>query len=265
MINKLKYTLIALICIFISSNVFAQNTDQNIHMLVEISGLAKQTEEIPNIIKSQINGKLPDNIIASLKDSIDKTILPSAILTDMHHAINNNFNNEEISTLLKWYESDTAKRITAAEEKASTPEAYQEMMATVQKSLANTKRVATANRLDDLISGTSIGVKTYKIASLASYSVIKSLMQPEQPLMINEFKAQLDAMEPKIHAGIKQSNIVGLVYTYKDINNADLAQYEEFLGTPTGKKFSFVIMNAFNDAFEKTALEWAHATITKQK
>ncbi|PIE43031.1 MAG: hypothetical protein CSA50_07505 [Gammaproteobacteria bacterium] len=255
-----------LFAIFISlfcSFCLASSKQSNLDKLILLSGLPKQTNEFPELVKSsfkqgvQQGGSIPEDEMSLLLDSIDKAILPSVILNEVQLSLEKSLSNRDIETLLQWYESDIGERITKAEEKASTPQAYQDMIHSAQQLLANTKRVEVAKRLDNLLGTTDMTMEIQKFSSIAVYSAIMTTLTPDQELDLATYKAQMAKIEPQMRASIQQFVIVSFVYSYRSIDDGSLARYEQFLNRPVTKKFNSSVVAGLMSGLKKVLANWA--------
>lgn len=262
--NQTSRLLFAVLISLFCSLSLASPKDSNLERLFLLSGITKQVGEFPGLVKAgfmqgvQQGASIPENEISLILDSADKTILPSVILDEIQLSLEKSLSNEDVETLLEWYESDIGKRITAAEEKASTPEAYQHMINSAQQLLANTKRVEVATRLDELLGATDITMEMQEFSGIAVYSAIMTAMAPDQELNIDAYKSQMAAMEHQMRANIQQLVIVSFVYSYQHIDDDSLAEYEDFLNRPITKKFNDSVIKGLNRGFEKVVASWAN-------
>ncbi|MFP3976834.1 hypothetical protein [Marinobacter sp. KMM 10035] len=168
---------------------------------------------------------------------------------------------------MAWYESDLGREITRAEESASTPEAYQKMMQSAQSLLENSERVEFANRLDVLMGATEMTMGIQEHTGIAVYSAIMTAMQPDAPLNIEPFKAQMDAASEQTRAAIKQMVTISFLYSYRNIETNNLKKYGKFLNDATTLKFNKTIMDSMNSGLESSVSKWADllAKIFKNK
>lgn len=260
--QKFRFLFAVFISLFCSLSLASPN-ESNLERLFLLSGITKQVGEFPGLVKAgfmqgvQQGASIPENEISLMLDSADKTILPSVILDEIQLSLEKSLSNEDVETLLKWYESDIGKSITSAEENASTPEAYQNMINSAQQLLTNTKRVEVATRLDELIGATDITMEMQEFSGMAVYSAIMTAMAPDQELNIDAYKSQVAAMEHQMRANIQQLVIVSFVYSYQHIDDDSLAKYEDFLNRPITKKFNESVIKGLNRGFEKVVASWA--------
>ena len=267
-----KFLCVVFISLFCSL-CMASTKENNLDKLFLLSGITKQVSELPGLVKTgfiqgvQQGTAISENEISLMLESADKTILPSVILDEIKYSLEKSLSNEDIESLLKWYESDIGESITAAEEKASTPEAYQQMMNSAQQLLENTKRVEVAARLDELLGATDMTMEIQKFSGVAIYSAIVTAMAPDQELNIDAYKSQMAAVEPQMRANIQQLVIVSFVYSYQQIDDDSLAKYETFLNRSVTKNFNNSTIKGLSRGFEKVVANWANdiAAILKNK
>lgn len=260
--RKTKLLLATFLCFFCSLS-FASVSDNPIDKLLDLSGLTKQVREFPGLVKAgmeqarQQGAEIPEDLFVKMLKSADKSILPSEILDEIRSSLNKTISEDEAQKLLKWFESDLGKNITVAEEKASTPEAYQQMIGNAQALLTDSKRVEFAKRLDNLLGVTDMTMNIQNYSGLAVFSAIMTAVTPDQPLNIEAYKSQMLAMEPQMRANIEQIVIISFIYSYKTIDDKSLEKYEAFLNNPTTVKFYNVVMESMNKGIETSTSNWA--------
>ena len=145
---KHQFKKVLLIVLFLSSPLsYAEISDESLNKILDLSGLTMQVNQFPGLIKvgmeqaKQQGVPISDAEYSLMVTSADKSILPSKILGEIKKSLKQSINEEEAKKLLAWYESDLGKEITKAEEKASTPNAYQQMMQAAPSLLENSERV----------------------------------------------------------------------------------------------------------------------------
>ena len=262
--HQYKLLLVAMF-FFVSSLSYADVSDESINKLLGLSGLTMQVDQFPGLIKAgmeqakQQGTPIPDAEYSLMINSADESILPSEILEKIRATLKKSIDEQEAKKLLAWYESDLGKEITRAEEKASTPEAYQEMMQSAQSLMENSERVKFASRLDALLGATDMTMGIQEYSGIAVYSAIMTAMQPDTPVNIEPFRAQMDAASAQTRAAVKQLVTISFVFSYKNIGTEDLRKYEYFLNDATTMKFNRSIMDSMNKGIESSILKWADA------
>lgn len=251
---------------------FSAMAGTSVEKLLTVSGLYKQVDALPEGIKMGMNQAkqqgtpIPDGEFQAILQSIDTHIKPADIKAELTAKVSKAFNEKEIKTLLGWYESELGKEITAAEAKASTPEAYMAMQQQAQKLFADTKRVEFAQRYDALVGATDSLIDMQVSSGAAVYSAVTSAMNPDVPQDLSAFKSQVASQMAPMRANMEQMIIISLVYSHQNTSLEKLAKYETFLNTPAAMKYSKVSLSAFFDGFDKSIEKWAGglASIMKQ-
>jgi hypothetical protein len=232
-------------------------SNASINKLMALSGLNKQIAEMPAAVQAAIaqekqrNPSLPDARLREVQRAIEKGFQPSVILNSIKAQLKNDLSERDAKYLLSWYQSDLGKRITRAEEAASTGESLREMMTNSQRYLADRDRVWMAKRLDFLMGGTDKMVRMQMDTSLAVFSSLSTALNPGQPVNIKAFKAQLSSQEPQIRASAEQFMVLSLVYSYKDVDLASLEKYADFLQQPITSRFNECVFKGLDNGFQQ--------------
>lgn len=240
----------------------ADQRESNIDKLMALSGINKQVASFPDQVKAGFlqgasQGGIGEERVSRILESADNTIMPATILSEMRSSLAASLNDEETATLLKWYESDIGRRVTAAEEAASTPEAYEKMMKNAQMLMENDKRVQMAMRIDELVGGTKMGMEMQESSSVAIYSAMMAAMEPGKPVDLEAYKKEMEKIEPQMREQMQSLVIVSFLYTYQPIGDDDMAKYEAFLSRPTTKKFNDSALSGLARGFDKVVKDWA--------
>ena len=259
-----KFRYIMALLLFMASVSYADVSDKSLDKLLSLSGLESQINQFPDLIKVGLNeAKQKDHTTSAdtayklMLKSAEESIVPSTIIDGMKASLKSSLNEEEVKKLLFWYESDLGKEITRAEENAATSEAYQQMIQSSPSLLQNTQRIELANRFDTLSGSTDMTMRLQKYCSIAIYSATMTAVQPNVPLNLAEYEAQLDTKDAQTRAEIKQSVILSFVYAHQNIEMAKLKKYESFLNDSTTIKFNKIIFDSMNKELESSILKWA--------
>lgn len=255
----LQRAALLLIIMFIPSLVWAGDiAGDSTAKLMALSGLNKQVGEFPGMVRAgmeQANRQgspMPDAEFKEMQKSIEDSFQPSEILSTIAKEIKKNISDSEAQDLLAWYESDLGKRITKAEEDASTPAAYQEMIREAQSLLANENRVNQAKMIDNLVNATDMTMQLQENTGVAVLTAISMVMKQEQQVNIDAFKAQMSAREQQIRAQLEQYVVVTFLYCYKDIDTASIDKYINFLERSNTRKFNDSVIKGMKSALNKS-------------
>jgi len=256
-------TLAAAAFYFLLSTIaLAAPSQESVERLLEASGLVKQVGEFPDQLRMgfaqglEQGAQLPDELGQAMLESIDRAVLPSVILQDIATSVSAALTETEIQGLLQWYDTDTGRAITRAEEQASTPEASREMMEKAEELLADSERVEAAFRLDRLIGATDMIMGMQKSSTLAVSSAMMQAMAPEVPVNVEEFEAGWASVAGQMRLQLQQMVVLSFVYTYRSIDDDSLASYEEFLGQPAAQVFHKASMDGMTKGVDRAVTAW---------
>ncbi|SFV71194.1 Mlr1501 protein [hydrothermal vent metagenome] len=248
--------------LFISLS-YANPSDKSLDELLVLSGITEQFSQFPDMIKMGMTEAQKNTTAISetkhkaLLESVDKYILVSDIIENIRNALEISMTEKEIQELLTWYKSNLGKKITKAEEMASTLEGYQNMMASGELLLKDTKRVLLAKKLDTLIGATTLTIELQLYTAITTTTAILSIIEPNVPLDIKKIESQLYPRIMESHGKIEEMVILSFVYAYKDISFENLNTYINFSSQKTSMKMNGIVFQALNKGFQKSISKWA--------
>lgn len=262
--HKYHIFLVAISFLF-STFSYAEVSDESINKLLVFSGITMQVEQFPEVVKvgigqaKQQGTPIPDVEFSLILNSIDESFKPLSMIETIRKSIKKTINEEEAKKLLAWYQSDLGRKITRAEERASTPEAYQKMMYLEQTLFSNSEQVEFVQRLDLLLGATDTAVELHKYTGIAVYSAIMTAIQPDVPLDLEPFIAQVEAASYQTRIASKEMVTLSFLYAYRNIKIDKLREYESFLNNTSTMKFNQVVIDSMNKGFETSVSKFANA------
>ncbi len=251
--------LLPAILFCVSSLCYAEVSDNSLNKILDLSGLTKQVGQFPGLIKmgmeqaKQQGAPIPDEDHKSMLMIVDQSVVTSEIVAEIRASLKESINEVEAKQLLTWYESELGKEITAAEERASTPEAYQEMMQSAESLMGDLERLEYAMRLDMSLGLTRMTMDLQEQTGLAVYSAIMTAIQPDKPLDLEPIKTKMKAERAQTRETIKQMVLISLAYSHKELAIDKLKKYETFLKDPITKKFIQTSMKSMKQALKTSA------------
>ena len=249
---------------FLCSLSHADSKEDNLDHLLRISGLEHQIEQFPEAVRAgflqsndQDENPLSEELAALFLESAERTLLPSVILSEVRDSLRQSLDNEDIETMISWHETDLGHRIVMAEKNASRPEAYLEILEQSESLMQDSQRMAVAVRFDELLGITELMMEIQEVVSTAVFAAMMTALEPNQSFDLDEYRSQMQAMAPMMEAGMRQLVVLSLIYTYQDIDDASLADYETFLNLPVAKRFNDSYASALAPGLIKVVKHWA--------
>ena len=248
--------LFFLLFITTASQAIAELPHETASKLLQLSGIARQVEEFPRFIKAgmqqaqQQNTDPHDETFADMLAIVDDAMDPARMLTSIGNDLMPALDEQQTAQLLAWYSSNTGSRIASAEEHASTPEGYNEMLRQSESLLKNEARVEFAKRLDRLLGATDFTLQLHAHSQLAIVSTLSSSLEKNAHEQLERYQPYVEKLVEQLRADTEAFVVLSFVYSYKDISNEDLDRYMDFLATPAAETFNVTTMKGLSEAFK---------------
>jgi len=248
-------------------------SNTSLDKIMTFSGINQQISEIPNSIIKGIESSqdqaatvMPDAFYDDLKKIMEKAFLPAEILKTIGQEIKRNLQEAEARKILEWYESDIGRKITKAEELASTPEAIEEMRRQTVFLISDQERLSLAERKEDVLHATDMLLRINENTVMVVFSTFSSIKEPAQREDVQSFKTQLSEQLQVGRSHVLEMIIVSNIYSYRNIDKTDIEKYVKFLESSEAQKFNKAKMNGMEKAFKQSAEKMSKslAVITKK-
>jgi hypothetical protein len=254
--KSVLYSLI-LCAALLSGAAFAQAQEDAAsaaHRLVVRCGLSVQLRSIPQGFSEQskqMRGQMPNTLIAALEEAGKEAFRPDLLQDEVERILAGSMKVAAMKQAIAWLETDVGRRVTLAEEVASVT-----MDEAALKKYAATAKAPSARRVKVLqdILGVTNGVETTATVMEAMALGVALGIDSTQPVQKRAgpalLRAQIrKAMPPeKIKEMVRQRMPGVFAYTYRDLSDADLAAYVDFLRGPAGKGYNDAMMEALSQA-----------------
>jgi len=256
------FTLMAMITFNVHAK--SQVSDAQVNELLQKSGSARALESLPmqmSGISQQMLMSTGDQKAAEfMSGALDKTLDPSALISDLKSHIKNNVTAAQMNDILGWLNTDLAGKIVSAELQATDPQFQQlflEYMAQLQSTPPSQERTQAVVAF----------VKNSQMVELTTnmmFSMMKNMfdgfksLNPEKPQLGDMLDAQLEQMKTSMKPMIEQQIVMSSYFIYKDISEQELAEYGNFYQSPTGKVYIETMMGGIAEAMGN----WGQALVT---
>lgn len=265
MTSSRKFLLAALL-IAIHPLSHGAASDADIDRILEFAGITEQVEQFPELIKAGMKQARLDGDLISKSDfdsmliRTDDTILPAEIIGEVRAELRESLGEDDIDELLDWYRSDLGREITALEEKAGSPEAFEHMSQQAPELLARTERVEFARRVDSIVGATDLTLSIQEYTGIAVFSAITLALRPESAYQeIQRFREQMASLRPQFREPTERMVVVSFVYTYLPLDEQKLERFEAFLTRPVTERFNRAMGAGLGRGLGKSIDKWARA------
>jgi hypothetical protein len=241
------------------------------------SGLKKQLEMFPVTSRAALGAALqrdkkmeeiPADLLKAMTDTIDRAFAEQDLKGVVLKEFKESLTASEIKEALSWLDSPLGKRITALEEMASTPAAYfgmQQYASTLRESPPTAPRLQIAGRLDSATRATESNVDMLLSMQAAVAMAFISASPPEREMPFDNLLKEMAKAKPAIEAEMQSQIQLGILYTYRDLTDAEIERYIGFLASIPGSKYQSAVTAAMKKAFVAGSVKWGEAIANAAK
>lgn len=253
--------------------VISHATNQNDSPTQEVyvkSGLAKQIEQLPSLIQTIFNRsveeddqdqKLPKQVKSAMMAAIQEAFAPRRVKEIVLAEMAEKLTPQDTGALLRWFDSPVGEKCTQLEEIAATPESQADMRqyaARLQDSPPTAERMKLLRELDSALKETENAIEMAIQAQVAVTLALMATLPKEQQKPLEEVSRELERLKPILDSTVRSQVVMQLLYTYRSLTDAEIRQYIEFAGSPTGSRFNTLVITALRKALLEGAAKWGN-------
>ncbi|MBM96653.1 MAG: hypothetical protein CMI09_12530 [Oceanospirillaceae bacterium] len=256
----LKNHLIILLLVVMAPLQAAMASDDRIDELLTVSGFDMQIQQMPDVLKMTLNHEqqLPLNLKKAFISAIDTSFDAQKFKNGVTTRLKTNLSEQDLSTILAWYETPEAQKITAEENAASTPEAMMDMQMKAPTLIGDKDRMAFARRVDSLMGATDSAMSTQEYIGIAILSAMAATSADAAGTDMDIMKSMLSSQMAQQRQLVSDQIAVQTVYTYRNIDDTTLANYEKVLNQPAFINFYRSALEGMNRSFEGFISDWTY-------
>lgn len=240
MIHKIKILLAGLA--LLAPMALSAETVQNdrlitVNSIIERSGVESQFAQLPALIEKQLQSQkqaMDQEKYEVLSRIMMKNFTPVPIIAKIREAFMADYDDRNAKDILRFYDSDLAKKMTALEIQASAPDIY-ERIQNLNIDTIDKKRKAL---IEKLIKDTRSLEFSGLIAAATLEGFIKAInaMLPDNNKIPDE---QINEIKKKVLAAVKSEEqmkfqVKFYYLAYEQASDAELSEYIAFYSTKHG-------------------------------
>ncbi len=269
---RIKAMLGAILLSLLPVMAYAQNqNDALIQELYIKSGLEKQMEQLPLVIQADFDQavredqrlqRLPKGLTSAISALSREAFAPESLKAIVLPELREKLTVQDLKGVLKWLDSPLGKNCTRLEEAASTPDAQAEIQqyaAGIKNSPPTAARLAVLRKLDAAVQGTESSVEIVINSQVAVALAVNATLPVEQQKPLNDIKREMEKIRPQVEAAMRVQTLISSLYTYRSLTETQIQQYNKFLTSPAGSKYTLVGTAALNKAFLDGSIKWGRA------
>ena len=258
--KKLVYLFV--LWLVIAGAVHAQDSVKLAQRLVQLSGLEIQLRSVPKGFEEQmvaLKGKMPDDLLFALTDAGRAAYNPELMAKEIAGTLAQTLKPAEMQKVLAWLETPVGRRVTIAEEKASSTmdeASLKKFAEQVKAKPPSAERQKLVQELVEVTNAVEFGANLMEGTSLGVAIGMDSTQPVEKRVGAAFIRKQIEKMMPKeqVKAALRESMPGIYGYTYREVSDADLRSYLAMLRTPEGKQVNDEITKAFTQAMVAASL-----------
>jgi hypothetical protein len=230
-------------------------------LLVVRSGVAVQLRALVGQMKSgmeQQRGKVPDELTLKLVEAAAEAFRPEVLQDAIARDIAQRLPVEDMKAALAWLGTDLGRRITLAEEAASSADdaAIAKYTSGLKQHKPSAGRVSLVNGIIEATYAEDLTVSSLHAIALGVALGMDSTLPHERRLGMARIEKQVNAALPKeqLKQQLRATMAAGCLYAYRELRDEDLRPYLAFLRSPAGKRYSDEMTQAFMNALVRASV-----------
>lgn len=258
---RLAVLLVALLCLslpgFAAKGLSEQEAQTFLHdsgLDVLIASLAPAMEQQLNLQRlTQANQLQFDEAERAIKQAINNIQGNQLALV----YLTSEADSENLKTAMQFLASPLGRRIAVEEREASQPDAQLEMQAYAMQ-MAQTppseKRIQLIQSLADALNADQVVLTLMKGIFYSLLEVTEGLTPDASTALKASLDAEWQQMEPMLTEQFSQFMVMGAHYSYRNLSDAELKSYIDFLNTESGQAYwmaGLKVVDLYLQAFAK--------------
>ena len=245
-----------------ASPVLAQTPLELAGRLYERAAVAAQLAPIPGQFAKGLEeqrGKLPDEAIAALVEAGKKSFAEDALRKDIVAALARRMKADDIVKTLDWLDGLVGRRVTRAEAGAAASIGTEAMQAWLESEKSKPRRPGRDRMIVELIRSTravETGAGFIEAMSLGIAVGMDATQPVEKRIGVAGLRSRLRAAMPpeRLRSEVAAMLPPTYVYVYREVSDADLAEYVRFSASPLGQRYNEAVSAALVGALARAGV-----------
>ena len=194
---------------------------------------------------------------AELSRIMSQVFTPDVFLDPIRRELRSAYDPVLFPQVVNWYQTPLARRVTAAETRASAPEHLPQFLAyarRLREKLPPRERLELANRLDAAVDISALQLEMVRSLLTAVAQRLNPKLAPANRLDASRLEGIMQALETQRPA-LKQLAVAKVLYTYDIVPDKDFAEYVQFWESEPGRWFRNAYMRGSLQAVQAAALQ----------
>ena len=253
-INSLNFMIFILFATFSQLSSAKAINDDDVTQYLALSGIDAALQGIPAQMRAmnqqmQMTAKDPEQSQKVMEILLNAWQLEEVKLVVSEH-VKDNFSAIEMQQLLLWLNSDLARRIKMAEEKASAPSFNQDFMGYIATLQTTPPTPARVKVIREFVEVTNLVEHSLKIVMAVAKGTVEGLTvaNPGQTVNNEQVQTQMAQMEQMMRPALEQQMIMVSYFIYDQLTEQEIQKYTHFYQQPLGQKELTVMYDGIGQA-----------------
>lgn len=253
-LNALYFILFLFFTTFSALSSAKSISDEEVTQYLALSGIDAALQGIPAQMvamnqQMQMTAKDPEQSQKVMELLLNAWQLEEVKLVVSEH-VKENFTAAEMQKLLDWLNSDLARRIKMAEEKASAPNFNQDFMGYIATLQTTPPTPARVKVIREFVEATNLVEHSLKIVMAVAKGTVEGLTvaNPGESINTEQVQQQMAQMEQMMRLALDQQMIMVSYFVYDQLTEQEIEQYTNFYKQPLGKKELTVMYDGIGQA-----------------
>ena len=192
------------------------------------------------------SGRVEPFVANTISSIVSNAFSVAEIRAQVIDDLDQGLSDQQLNSVLEWYETPLAEKITQAEISASRPSVWKQVeaeAAQLQKEFKGSERAKLFDRFDKAARATESAVDTTVAVQLGLASALAAFNGSNGPTF-EQLQQKIEGQRAMLRGLVVQQVYAGYLYTYQDLTTAELKDYIRFLESDAGSAFTRVATNS---------------------
>ncbi len=243
----------------------AVSPDKLVEDLVRVSGLGRQIDLIPEKISQGMNqssAKPRDPaLVAEVGKIMAEAFKPERFHQRVREALKKDFNGKRVEGLIKAMDAPLMKKMFELEAKDIKPEELAAFAKGLSKAPLAKERLQALQDYDKITRSSEFATE---MVTATTRSMVAGAVGGDAA-QLAKFDAEFGKQKDKLANAVRDATMLSLAHMYRDVSDAELAEYGRFYATEDGKWFVDTAMGALLEEFRAGAQQAGERIVAAAK
>lgn len=264
--------LLLIVCMLMTATGVAarESSGDAVDELIDKSGVTQILEAMPLQVSNGLMAAIADDpegtamladSVQALRESANTVFAPERLTPVIKQVLVKRITADQVKEIIDWLESPLGARLTKLENVAASPDYQQQLeayVATLRENRPASGRIELLRDLDRAARITESGIEVVLHMQLALVVAMVETLPEQQRPSVSELLQSLESERSSIEQMLKQVSLSSLLFTYRDVGDADLRRYIRFLDSQTGRVYQSSVMEGLDKALIQAVLRWGN-------